>query len=77
MDPIVDSMMLETQSPQDVIQQYWVEIASINKACNDSLFPSKDLTARYIRTGEYIGQLQDLLPRLHSWRDRLEQSSGM
>ncbi|KAL9128162.1 MAG: hypothetical protein Q9217_003105 [Psora testacea] len=73
----VDSMMLETQSPEDVVQQYWVEIASINKACNDGLFPSKELTARFVQTGEYIVRLQNLLPTLHSWRERLENSSGL
>ena len=69
-------MMLENQSAEDMVQQYWVEIASINKACNDSLFPSKDLTARYIQTGEYISRLHDLLPTLHLWKDRLEKSKG-
>ncbi|KAL9101714.1 MAG: hypothetical protein Q9163_003057 [Psora crenata] len=70
-----DSALLETQSPTDVVQQYWAEIASINKACNDSLFPSKDMTARIIRTGEYVARLQELLPSLHSWREKLQQSS--
>ena len=69
--------MLENQSPEDMIQQYWVEIASINKACNDTLFPSKELTARYIHTGEYISRLHDLLPILHSWNDRLDKSKGI
>ena len=70
-------MLLESQSPEDMVQNLWVEVASINKACNDKLFPSKDVTARFIRTGEYINLLKELLPTLHLWRDRLDRSKGL
>ncbi len=69
-------MMLEHQSPEDLVQQYWVEIASINKACNNSLFPSKDQITQLIQTGEYIGRLQQLQPILRRWQERLEMSNG-
>ena len=69
-------MLLETQSPEDMVQNLWVEVTSINKACNDKLFPSQDVTARVIQTGEYINLLQELLPTLHLWRDRLDKSKG-
>ena len=68
--------MLDNQSAEDLVQQYWVEFAAINKQCNDRLFPSKDMTTRLIQTGEYHGRVQELLPTLHKWHDRLESSSG-
>lgn len=73
---IVDATMLENQSAEDLVQQYWVEFAAINKQCNDRLFPSKDLTTRFIQTGEYHIRVQELLPTLHKWHDRLEKSKG-
>lgn len=73
---IVDSLMVENQSPGDVIQECWVEMAAINKECNTSLFPSKDQTTRFIQTGEYEKRLQKLQPVIQRWQEKFATSRG-
>ena len=69
--------MFESQSPADVIQDCWVQMAAINKECNDSLFPSKDQTTRFIQTGEYERRLQKLQPLIQRWLEKFAGSDGM
>ena len=66
-----DSNRAVPQSADDQIQGYWVEMAAINKACNDSLFPSKDQTASYIHSGEYINKLAQLQPMIEKWHEKI------
>ena len=73
----VDSLMFENQSPADVIQECWVEMAAINKECNASLFPSKDQTTRFIQTGEYERRLQKLQPVIQQWQEKFATSRGI
>lgn len=69
-------MIPRDQDPIDVIQQLWVEVASILKATNDDMFPSKDATAKMIQNGEYMRHLQRIQPVLRSWQRKFEQSNG-
>ena len=73
---VADSLMFESQSPGDVIQEHWVEMAAINKECNDSLFPSKELTTQYIQSGEYEKRLQKLQQLIQRWQERFATSHG-
>ena len=74
---LVDTMIFESQSPGDIIQDHWVEMAAINKECNDSLFPSKEKTTRYIQTGEYEKRLQKLQQLIIRWQERFATSKGI
>lgn len=58
--------------PVETIQQSWAEMASIMKACNATLFSSKEKTAELIQSGEYIGILQQLQPILASWLKKFQ-----
>ncbi len=75
--PKVDSLMVENQSPADVIQECWVEMAAINKECNTTLFPSKDQTTRFIQSGEYERKLQKLQPVIQRWQEKFATSRGI
>lgn len=61
---------------QDILQQSWVEIATIMKCCNATLFGSKEKTTELIRSGEYMGILQQLQPILASWREKFQSLDG-
>ncbi|MCJ1462554.1 hypothetical protein MMC07_001156 [Pseudocyphellaria aurata] len=61
--------------PQDLvetIQQSWAEMASIMKACNATLFCSKEKTTELIQSGEYIGLIQQMQPVLASWLKKFQ-----
>lgn len=51
-------------------------MASIMKACNATLFSSKEKTAELIQSGEYIGILQQLQPILASWLKKFQSLDG-
>ncbi|KAG8530479.1 uncharacterized protein KY384_004982 [Bacidia gigantensis] len=62
------------QNTEDLIQEHFVEVMSLNKYCNDLLFPSKQHTAHLIHTGEYHKHLNELKPIFDQWHIRLNQS---
>ena len=72
----VVSSPANNETSEDQIQGYWVEMAAINKACNDALFPSKAQTASFIQSGEYIQRLQQLQPIIKQWHDKISSSTG-
>ena len=46
------------------------------ECCNATLFGSKEKTTDLIRSGEYIGILQQLQPILDSWRNKFQSLDG-
>lgn len=60
----------------DIIQQYWTEAISINKYCNDALFPSREKTMEHMSSGDYIPALQNIVPVLNHWEKRLQAATS-
>ena len=51
----------------------WEEISSMGLTSNQCLFPTKEVTAQLIETGEYFGWLRKFEPILHRWHQKLER----
>ena len=51
----------------------WEEISSMGLASNKCLFPTKEVTAKLIETGDYFGWLRKFEPILHRWHQKLER----
>lgn len=49
---------------------------TIMKATNETLFSSKDLTAKLVQNGDYMKHLQALQPLLRSWYQRFNGIEG-
>ncbi|KAL8718876.1 MAG: hypothetical protein Q9225_004045 [Loekoesia sp. 1 TL-2023] len=62
----------EAQDPIDNIQQYWMDMTTIMKTCNATLFSSKDHTQALIQSGGYVALLEQLQPLMNSYRQKLE-----
>ncbi|KAL8692757.1 MAG: hypothetical protein Q9218_002264, partial [Villophora microphyllina] len=60
------------QNLVDAIQECWTEITLIMKACNASLFPSRDHTQALIQSGEYMALLEQLQPTMNAFERKLE-----
>ena len=53
----------------------WTEITRIMRVTNLRLFPSESQTMDLIRSGEYIGLLQQFQPILRSWWEKFQRLS--
>lgn len=62
---------LEAQDPVDTIQECWMDMTMIMKACNLSLFPTNDHTQAVIRSGGYVELLEQLQPLMSSFGQKL------
>jgi len=62
--------------PVDKTQQCWVDLMTIMKATNETLFSSKDQTAKLVQNGDYMRHLQTLQPLLRSWYERFKGIKG-
>ncbi|KAI4193923.1 MAG: hypothetical protein LQ350_008070 [Teloschistes chrysophthalmus] len=60
------------QSLVDNIQECWIGITLIMKACNASIFPSRDHAQALIQSGEYMALLEQLQPTTNAFEQRLE-----
>ncbi|KAL9581467.1 MAG: hypothetical protein Q9212_003888, partial [Teloschistes hypoglaucus] len=60
------------QSLVDNIQECWIGITLIMKACNASIFPSRDYAQALIQSGEYMALLEQIQPTTNAFEQRLE-----
>ena len=63
---------LETRNPIDTVQGCWMEMTMVMKACNASLFTSKDQTQALIQSGGYVAVLEQLQPLMNSYHQKLD-----
>ncbi|KAL8664637.1 MAG: hypothetical protein Q9202_002907 [Teloschistes flavicans] len=62
----------QAQNEIDNIQECWTGITLIMKACNASIFPSRDHAQALIQSGEYMTLLEQLQPTTNAFEQRLE-----
>lgn len=65
----------EAQDPVDNIQECWMDMTTIMKACNASLFPSREYTQAMIESGGYMARLQQLQPLMTAYGQKLENAN--
>lgn len=65
----------EAQDHVDTIQECWMDMTVIMKACNDSLFSSNDHTQALIQSGGYMVGLEQLQPLMSSYGQKLETTN--
>lgn len=59
----------------DSVQHCWVDMTTIMKACNASLFPSIGHTQSLIQSGEYVPLLEQYQPLMDSFGRKLETTN--
>ncbi|KAL8907941.1 MAG: hypothetical protein Q9207_001087 [Kuettlingeria erythrocarpa] len=64
----------EAPDPVDRIQECWMDMTTIMKACNASLFPSREYTQAMIESGGYVARLQQLQPLMDAYGQKLEKA---
>ncbi|KAL8656152.1 MAG: hypothetical protein Q9210_000437 [Variospora velana] len=65
----------DAQDSVDLIQECWLEMTMIMKACNTSLFPSRDYAQAMIESGEYVALLEQFQPLMNSYGEKLRVSN--
>ncbi|KAL8930656.1 MAG: hypothetical protein Q9208_000527 [Pyrenodesmia sp. 3 TL-2023] len=65
----------EAQDPVDDIQGFWIDMTTIMKACNASLFPSREYTQVMIESGGYMARLQQLQPLMAAYGQKLQNAN--
>ncbi|KAI5295575.1 hypothetical protein KEM52_000953 [Ascosphaera acerosa] len=56
----------------DQMQECWLDISKINYASNVELFSSKEYTTQFVRTGRYREKIDEYMPRLHKFKQKIE-----
>lgn len=60
----------------DMVERLWFDIASIMFEANRDIFPSRDITARLIDSGEYKTSIRHFQPKLQKWMRDYERIQG-
>ncbi|KAI4086450.1 MAG: hypothetical protein LQ344_007545 [Seirophora lacunosa] len=63
------------QDSVDLIQECWLDMTMIMKACNTSLFPSRDYALAMIESGDYVALLEQFQPLMASYGEKLRVSN--
>lgn len=65
----------ESHDPIDSIQECWTDMTTIMKACNASLFTSRDYTQAMIDSGGYMVRLEQLQPLMDAYGQKLKTAN--
>lgn len=69
-----DSRAPDADTPDDVMQKLWFQIAHIMYDANQDIFPTHEKTAEYIENGHYKNLIGGFAPRLRSWLNKFDNA---
>lgn len=75
-DDIQDSRGPDANTPDDVMQKLWFQIAHIMYDANQDIFPTHEKTAEYIENGHYRNLIGGFSPRLQNWLSQYESAKS-